>query len=514
MANYQKNNNSALSLKRKMLQQLLIDYVNLIGRLQQKQKRKQKRRREKKRKAEDEIDEDEACENEPCENESTVPPVKKSKNKFVADDKKKKKNKCESSIAASPETTNGSVSHENGVDTNCSKITNNIEKQETAQDEMIDTPKVKSKKRKKPDSNSLCPEAVTDSLENGILFEGGFSDGETDIGDSTAVSMVTGNMGASTVLNTSKSPNKKKKRKNVDTSLSSPVSSVSPTLNSSPDKKKRKSVNTSLESSPVSSVSPSLNSSPDSDIVKVKKKKLKNKKKISLDSDEAASGNDSFAEDSTALQCNGSESESSVSPKKKKSPKGGWKVTDSLDTSLPSPNASLIEDAGSTPGRKLKKKKMKSSPSPLKADVPKEGEVDVFIPNKKYNGPDKEAFTKQADLSKTDTGSLFATFEKVKMPNALVKRAILKATPKTDPKGKKKNKLPVSDSLSDPGKKRVKICLKNNIAQDFAESLNVSPVVPFDPFVKPENGILKPSPFRSPVKKLNFKKRAKAADFF
>lgn len=55
---------------------------------------------------------------------------------------------------------------------------------------------------------------------------------------------------------------------------------------------------------------------------------------------------------------------------------------------------------------------------------------------------------------------------------------------------------------------------------DFRESLMVSPVLPFDPKQKPDQGILRPSPavsdspaVKSPRTKL-FLKRAKAADYF
>ncbi|KAL4219159.1 Ribosomal RNA processing protein 1 B [Mactra antiquata] len=106
-----------------------------------------------------------------------------------------------------------------------------------------------------------------------------------------------------------------------------------------------------------------------------------------------------------------------------------------------------------------------------------EGEIEIWVPNKKYKGNQD-----------SNRRSSFAVFDNTTPPVAFVKRAHGKL--KQSPSAMKK----ASVSKSSKSSKRVSFDLKKNQAQAFKDSLK-RPVTPFNPTVRPDQGILKtPSP--------------------
>lgn len=92
--------------------------------------------------------------------------------------------------------------------------------------------------------------------------------------------------------------------------------------------------------------------------------------------------------------------------------------------------------------KKLKKAKQKS-PTDVAQDVLEDGEVEIFVPNKKYKGQFKGAFEKEVKKSlgkgkSPQAKNDFVNFESgTKTPPAFVRRVLTKLkTPKTEPKKK------------------------------------------------------------------------------
>ncbi|KAK2174836.1 hypothetical protein NP493_772g02036 [Ridgeia piscesae] len=123
------------------------------------------------------------------------------------------------------------------------------------------------------------------------------------------------------------------------------------------------------------------------------------------------------------------------------------------------------------------------------------------------------------------TMSAFASFNSSNNMSPLtavfLKRAISKASPKTEPKKKRKEIHSAKMKSHSTGKKKVIFAMAKNTAQEFSDSLTSSPVTPFNPVQKPSQGILKSpaslvgSPATVPPTKLLFAlARSSAADFF
>ncbi|KAK2143135.1 hypothetical protein LSH36_874g01064 [Paralvinella palmiformis] len=187
-------------------------------------------------------------------------------------------------------------------------------------------------------------------------------------------------------------------------------------------------------------------------------------------------------------------------------------------------------------GKRKKKRVIKSSQNKLTLDDPfpilGKDECMLFSGGFEVDSDDMLSDTSakndtsvpQSSKNKQNLEGALISFTKVKTtPPAFVKRAIKKlSTPKTEPKkpsAKLVNDVVTGSSLS-LSKKKVIFAMSKNKAQDFNESLMVSPVIPFDPKQKPDQGILRSSPattdspvMKSPRTKL-FLKRVKATDFF
>ncbi|KAL3887130.1 hypothetical protein ACJMK2_027084 [Sinanodonta woodiana] len=138
--------------------------------------------------------------------------------------------------------------------------------------------------------------------------------------------------------------------------------------------------------------------------------------------------------------------------------------------------------------------KLKSTPVSRGIEVPLEkGEIEIYVPNKKFKGNLKGTELLKGKPGSTDSEekktpmSAFAMFQKAKIPIAYVQKALFKKFAAKQAKAKKDS----DTSLLDSSKKRVSFNMKKNKALGYQESLNVSPVVPFNPDRKPEQGILK-----------------------
>uniref|UniRef100_T1GYA6 Uncharacterized protein n=1 Tax=Megaselia scalaris TaxID=36166 RepID=T1GYA6_MEGSC len=139
----------------------------------------------------------------------------------------------------------------------------------------------------------------------------------------------------------------------------------------------------------------------------------------------------------------------------------------------------------------IKKNKLKNKKEPFKADsewdVPmKEGETEYFVPSKKIQIKKANEALKNDDL----------------VPNPFAKLKDSVDSPKT-PKQKLKGKsLKLSTPLSTPGKKKVRIVLKQNASQSVAEHIKQvrsSPLNPYDATKLPTKGLLKPNSMPGPI---------------
>lgn len=139
----------------------------------------------------------------------------------------------------------------------------------------------------------------------------------------------------------------------------------------------------------------------------------------------------------------------------------------------------------------IKKNKLKNKKEPFKADsewdVPmKEGETEYFVPSKKIQIKKANEALKNDDL----------------VPNPFAKLKDSVDSPKT-PKQKLKGKsLKLSTPLSTPGKKKVRIVLKQNASQSVAEHIKQvrsSPLNPYDATKVPTKGLLKPNSMPGPI---------------
>ncbi|XP_046583713.1 ribosomal RNA processing protein 1 homolog A-like [Haliotis rubra] len=120
----------------------------------------------------------------------------------------------------------------------------------------------------------------------------------------------------------------------------------------------------------------------------------------------------------------------------------------------------------------------------------KEGETEIWVPNKKHQAKVKAQEKKVKDKKiKTPKGSTFAKFEKLSTPPAaFVKKAIAKVmkTPL-----KKTNDAPKTTPEMTASEKKVKFNMKKNTAQKFEDSMTLSPIPAFNPRMTPTQGILK-----------------------
>jgi len=125
----------------------------------------------------------------------------------------------------------------------------------------------------------------------------------------------------------------------------------------------------------------------------------------------------------------------------------------------------------------------------------KPGETEIFIPNKKFKGPDTISGSVPGSPSPmvTPAKSFTATFLK-------------KAMSKSDKKGEKKPKIPDHKAMSEPRKKKVNVVLTKNCAQDFSQhlkSVKNSPQTPHDPNKNPVKSVLKKTPGAETAASLN-----------
>merc|ERR1712079_405721 len=137
----------------------------------------------------------------------------------------------------------------------------------------------------------------------------------------------------------------------------------------------------------------------------------------------------------------------------------------------------------------------------------KPGETEIFIPNKKFKGPDTISGSVPGSPSPmvTPAKSFTATFLK-------------KAMSKSDKKGEKKPKIPDHKAMSELRKKKVNVVLTKNCAQDFSQhlkSVKNSPQTPHDPNMNPVNLNTQLNARSKAAKILNGKSsRKRAMDFF
>merc|ERR1712241_766986 len=125
----------------------------------------------------------------------------------------------------------------------------------------------------------------------------------------------------------------------------------------------------------------------------------------------------------------------------------------------------------------------------------KPGETEIFVPNKKFKGPDTISGSVPGSPSPmvTPAKSFTATFLK-------------KAMSKSDKKGEKKPKIPDHKAMSEPRKKKVNVVLTKNCAQDFSQhlkSVKNSPQTPHDPNKNPVKSVLKKTPGSETATSLN-----------
>uniref|UniRef100_A0A2M4A6K2 Putative nucleolar protein n=1 Tax=Anopheles triannulatus TaxID=58253 RepID=A0A2M4A6K2_9DIPT len=128
------------------------------------------------------------------------------------------------------------------------------------------------------------------------------------------------------------------------------------------------------------------------------------------------------------------------------------------------------------------------------SEPPKDGEEEYFIPSRKLKKTAKSNSSSSVSSSLQSVGTPVADAGERK-------KGSLKRTPPTAAK-------PATDSTQDdidpvtPARKRVKIALNKNVAQELAEhvkQVKSSPQMPFDSAKKPAKSLLKPNLIPSPV---------------
>ncbi|XP_052806135.1 ribosomal RNA processing protein 1 homolog A-like isoform X2 [Mya arenaria] len=124
------------------------------------------------------------------------------------------------------------------------------------------------------------------------------------------------------------------------------------------------------------------------------------------------------------------------------------------------------------------------TPNSSKWEAPEEGEVEIFVPNKKFK-----------KSSQKSPAADFAVFDSSKPPAAFVRKAYSKVNKPQTPT----SIVNTPGSAKTRSNKRVSFDMKKNKAQGFKESLN-SPLTPFVPTKKPDQGILKsPNSVGTPI---------------
>ncbi|ELU00589.1 hypothetical protein CAPTEDRAFT_221969 [Capitella teleta] len=132
--------------------------------------------------------------------------------------------------------------------------------------------------------------------------------------------------------------------------------------------------------------------------------------------------------------------------------------------------------------KKNERKSLDQTEAPANETILENGEIEIYIPRKPKT---KKQSPKRDNFASFDSGKT--------PPPAFVKKAVAKTEPK-----KKAKKLLKADDLDTPtGNKRVSFIMARNTAQEFEDSFTEPK--PFNPFVLPDTGILKPSPANSPA---------------